>query len=181
MIDSYITPLPSVVVPRWVTLAPGLLITHHPIEDPQGPGLAHLTYRDALALADRLGARLPTRAEVLELHELAAAAGTEIAPVILPDAHLRAQGCVPGDPRMVTRAWCDRHDAAVLLAIAGLADQETAVANAGKHWIGPAPTGRAALCGWWQGGALIQSGLGAPHDDLHHDYATTCILIMDTP
>lgn len=175
----YITDPASIVLPRWVPLVSGLEILHHPVEDPTGPGLAHLTYRAALEVASASGARLPTRAEVLLLHGVASTAGTELVPCILPDADMRAAGMVPGDPRMVTREWCEKHDAAVLEAIDEMHGYDAPFANAGKHWIGPAPLGRAALCGWWQHGSFIQSGLGAPHDDQHHDYATTTMLVRE--
>lgn len=187
---SYRTPLPSVVLPRFVPLAPGVEVTHHPLEDASRPsGLAHLSYRDALAYAATVGARLPTRAEVVELHEVAEAAGTELAPCILPDSEMRAAGAKPGDPAMSTLAWCDYHDMLVVGWIKmSLPDQDTPVANAGKHWIGPAPPGKAALCGWWvadlrpfggHGAGFVQSGTGFPHDDEHHDYGTTCMLVRD--
>jgi hypothetical protein len=175
MTDSYVTNPAAVIVPRAVRLG-SVWITQHPVEDPAGPGLAHLTYAGALEVAAAHGARLPTREEVLELHQVAAAAGAELVPVILPDAELRAQGCVPGDPAMASRAWCDRHDSRVLEHIVAI-DADVPVANAGKHWIGPAPAGKAALCGWWMGGIMIQSGLGFPHNDQHHDYGTTTMLV----
>ena len=176
----YITPPSAIIIPRFVPLAPGLEITHHPLEtNATGPGLAHLTYRGALEVAAANGARLPTRAEVEMLHEVASKAGTELAPVILPDAGMRAAGMVPGDPRMVTREWADRHDALVAQQVPALDVDSPPIANAGKHWIGPAPAGKAALCGWWSGGAFIQSGLGFPHDEAHHDYATTTMLVRE--
>jgi hypothetical protein len=190
MIERYVTDPAVAVVPRFVPLG-AVWITHHPVEDP-GPGLAHLTYAGALALAAANGARLPTRAEVFALHEAAAAAGTEVAILVLPDAALLAEGCVPGDPRMVTRVWCDIHDARVLAAMAADQDSDAPVANVGKHWIGPAPATRAALCGWWvadvhaygssrTGPGFVQSGDDFPHDDQHSDYATTTMLVRDQP
>lgn len=166
-------------------------ITHHPVEDPE-VGLAHLSYSDALALATLHNARLPTSAEILALHQAAAAAGTELAPMNLPDAALRAQGCVPGDARMVTREWCVRHDEAVQRAIAALGDTGNhPIANAGKHWRAGAPPNLAGLCGWWvkelkvwgtgrRGPGFVQAGGGWPHDRQHSDYATTTMLVWDT-
>jgi hypothetical protein len=188
MIERYLTDPAISVVPRFVRLG-AVWITHHPIED-AGPGLAHFTYAGAVAVAAANGARLPTRAEVFALHEAAATAGTELPVFDLPDAALRAEGCVPGDPRMVTRAWCDLHDAKVLAAMAPNTDSDAPVANAGKHWIGPAPAKLAALCGWWvadvraygssrSGPGFVQTGEDFPHDDQHSDYATTTMLVRD--
>jgi hypothetical protein len=188
MAAQYITDPAVAVIPRFVRLG-AIWITHHPVEDP-GPGLAHFTYAGALALAAANGARLPTRDEVLALHMAATAAGTELELVNLPDAELRAQGCVPGDPRMVTREWCDIHDAKVLTAMGPQSGSDAPVANAGKHWIEPAPERMAALCGWWvanvhafgstrTGPGFVQSGEGFPHDDQHSDYATTTMLVRD--
>jgi hypothetical protein len=176
--DSYRTDTASAVVPRAVPLG-AVWITHHPVEDPApaGPGLAHLDYAGALDVAARVGARLPTRAEVFALHAASSAAGTELVPCILPDAEQRAAGAVPGDPAMASRAWCDRHDGRVLEAMPR--DGDAPVGNAGKHWIGPAPPDLAALCGWFVGGAPIQSGLGFPHNRGHFDYGTTTMLVWD--
>lgn len=188
----YLSDPASVVVPRAVPLG-SVWITQHPLEDPQpGPGLAHLDYAQALEIAAANHARLPTTAEILALHEAAAAAGTEIEPVFLPDATLRAEGCVPGDPRMVTRPWCDRHDSAVLSAIAALGDRGDApIANAGKHWRDGAPPDLAGLCGWWvpdlrlfssarSGAGFVQEGGDWPHNRQHADYGTTTMLVWDS-
>lgn len=189
-IVRYVSNPAAAIVPRRVALAPGVEITHHPVEDPD-VGLAHLTYDGALEVAASVGARLPTSEEVLALHLAAALAGTELAPLTLPDEFLRAQGCMPGGPWMVTREACERHDAAVIRAEAGRdADPDAPIANAGKHWRGGAPTGRAGLCGWWvahverYGGArtgpgFVQEGAGWPHDRGHADYATTTMLVWD--
>ena len=187
----YITPLDAVVIPFKVRMG-DLWITHHPVEDPSGPGLAHLTYALALQVAARAGARLPTRAEVLLLHDAAAEAGTEIEPVSLPDALQMSAGLKPGDPLMLTLEWAAIHDSRVVPSIRRFATriQDKPVANAGKHWIGPAPIGKAALCGWhvpkveaWgssrTGQGFVQDGTGFPHDDQHHDYATTTMRVWD--
>jgi hypothetical protein len=206
-IDRYVSDPARAVVPRFVPLGDsGLWITHHPVEDPVadgGPGLAHLTYAGALLVAAAVGdgARLPSRDEIGALHLAAAAAGTELVPCILPDAGMVALGSYPGDPRMVTLLWCARHDGVVLATMASLARDvgDSPIANAGKHWIGPAPAGLAGLCGWWverlqdyvgrdevtrrplrSGAGFIQAGYGFPHNDSHSDYATTCMLVRDS-
>lgn len=188
----YLSDPASVVIPRAVKIG-NVWITHHPLEDPDpGPGLAHLNYAQALAIADANKARLPTVAEILALHEAAAAAGTELSPIFLPDATLRAQGCVPGDPRMVTREWCDRHDSGVMDAITALGDKGDApIANAGKHWRDGAPPNLSGLCGWWvpdvrlfstsrKGPGFVQAGGDWPHNRQHADYGTTTLLVWES-
>ncbi len=189
MIVPYATDPAQVVVPHRVRVG-ALEVTRWPLEDP-AVGLAHLSYRDALAVAATCGARLPTTAEIFALHLAAAAAKTELEPVVLPDPFLRSQGCVPGDPRMVTQEWCERHDAAFIQQIkARDLAPEAFVANAGKHWRAGAPAGLAGLCGWWvgdvarfdpsrKGQGFIQQGNGWPHNDGHRDYATTTVLVWD--
>jgi len=191
MVAPYLSDPATVVVPRAVPLG-SIWVTQHPLEDPDpGPGLAHLNYAQALEIAAANGARLPTTEEILALHEAAAAACTELSPLFLPDATLRAEGCVPGDARMVTRPWCDRHDSGVLAAIAALGDRGDApIANAGKHWRGGAPPNLAGLCGWWvpdvslfgssrRGPGFIQAGADWPHNREHADYGTTTVLVWD--
>jgi hypothetical protein len=193
MADVYATPIEAVVVPSWVPLG-SVWVTQTPLLDPvpNGPGLAHLSTDEALAIAERLGARLPTTAEILLLHEVASAAGTELEAYPLPDAFLRAQRCVPGDARMSSRDWCDRHDAHVIAAITALGDLgDRPIANAGKHWRGPPPPGLAGLTGWWvpnvgiydpsrHGPGFIQQGTGFPHNRGHRDYGSTCVLVRDS-
>lgn len=199
MIVPYKTDPAAVVIPRWVQLG-RVWITQTSLLDPApaGPGLAHLTTDELLAIAADLGARLPTRAEILALHEVARAAGTELEVYTLPDAHLRAQGCVPGDARMASREWCERHDANRLAAIAALGDiGDAPVANDGKHFHGsddggPPPPGLCGIMGWWvsdlraysstrHGPGFVQAGDGWPHGrNDARDYATTSKLVMDT-
>lgn len=154
-------------------------VTQTPLLDAQ-TGLAHLTYRTALAVATEHGARLPTREIVLRLHALATEAGTELAPVILPGASpsLVESGARPGDPAMSGWLWCATHDALVMPRMRSFVKSHpnSFVANVGKHWISPCPAGQAAICGWWLDGHFIQEGLGPVHNDLHSDYATTTVL-----
>lgn len=187
-VTPYRTPPARVAVPDRVTLSTGLVVTRTPLLDPgpDGPGLAHLSYADALEVAASLGARLPTRDELYQLHLDAVAAGTELHPLVLPGSAPELVGAHPGDPAMVTRAWCDAHDSRVLDALQGFPDWAP-VANAGKHWIAGAAPGRARLAGWWvarvelygssrHGPGLVQEGDGDPHNDAHADYGTTTIL-----
>ena len=186
------TTLPEALgIPAWVAFGEGLEITQSPLLD-SSTGLAHLTYRQALDVAIAQSARLPTHAEVRLLHDIASGAGTELEPVILPGAspELVKSGARPGDPAMVGWDWCAIHDSLVVPRIRQLiaSHPDMPIANAGKHWIGPAPAGLAALCGWWvhdlhdfepqySGPGFIQEGSGCPHNDQHSDYATTTVLV----
>lgn len=184
MTTPYVTPLDAVVIPRAVRMG-DIWVTHHALEDPDGPGLAHLHLDALLELAERVGARLLTAEEIYALHLVAAAAGTELHPVTLPNAAMRREGCVPGDARMVTREWCDVHDAAVLAQMAALTEAapDAPIANDGKYWRGGAPAGLAGLCGWWvprvelydphrHGPGFVQQGGAWPHNRRHSDYGS---------
>jgi hypothetical protein len=192
----YVTPLASVVVPRPVKLG-AIWITQTPLLDPAGPGLAHVMPVGAAEVARRHGGRMPTAADVLALHEAASAASTELAPIVLPTSAMRAHGCVPGDPRMVTREWCDDHDPLVIMGIRALGELgDNPVAGAGKHWTDPL----GSLCGWWvtdvhawdpsrHGPGFIQQGghvvhgpgvvVGDTQEGGHSDYATTSVIVWD--
>lgn len=184
----YRTPLDRVVVPPWVGLSTGILVTRTPLQDPYGPGLAHLSYAEALEVAAANGARLPTRDEIYQLHLDAVAAGSELSPLVLPGAAEELAGARPGDPAMVTVEWCSAHDSRALDAIRVLPPWAP-VANAGKHWRYGAPPGLAGLCGWWvqhverygatgrSGPGFVQEGWSWPHNDSHTDYASTTVLV----
>lgn len=138
---------------------------------------ARLTYRDALAVAARLGARLIDRHEL----ELVRQVATRIEPYPLT-----------ADARMTSLEWSERHDIEVWRRVraAGWTGGPP-VLGAGKHWIAGAPAGRAHLMGWWtehlerygarRGAGWVQQpspvGGSGPHDDSHHDYATTTMLV----
>jgi len=179
----YTTPFNDVCAPPFVQLG-SIWITDTPLLDysPGGPTYARLTYRDALAIADaRFGARLPTRDELLALHEAAAAAGTELRPVTLP-----------ADAEMASLARCIEHDAKVQERFEELVIcRPCAFAGIGKQWIRPAPQGRAALCGWWvddvhaydpsrHGPGFVQQGLIDTHNDEHCDYSMCTMLVRDS-
>lgn len=187
MTTPYRTPLDFVDAHSWTQLGTtDRLITCLPLMDRSRGGFAHLTYRDALAVAAREGAELPTRDEILELHRV----GLRLLPVILPDAEmLRDNPRLKGETErayqtrirepMASQAWCDRHDGTVLAKLSSWTNDHQPVSGAGKHWLRGAPPGRAYLMGWHDGRRWIQSGLSSgpgPHDDMHHDYATTTIL-----
>lgn len=138
---------------------------------------ARLTYRDALEVARREGARLIDRHEL----ELARAVATIIEPCPLT-----------ADARMTSLEWSERHDIEVWRrARAAGWTGGPPLLGAGKHWIEGAPPGRAHLMGWWtehlerygarRGAGWVQQpspvGGSGPHDDSHHDYATTTMLV----
>lgn len=151
----------------WLVLPSGREVTRLPLIDGATPEplFARLTYRDAIAVAARLGGRLPTRDEVLEGIALARAGGLVLQPVTLSYG-----------PEMVTREHAVTHDERVRRMLLGW-DGWKPVAGCGKHWISGAAPGKSRICGWWDGRKVIQSGTTDPHDDLHADYATTCLVV----
>ena len=178
----YITSAENVVVPAWTSIGADQFSVE-PLRDATG-GLAHLTYRGALAAAAAAGAELPTHDDIVALANAAKASGFELNPVILPgaSAELMAEGAKPGDSAMVTLRWAQIHDAAVQAQLDARGwDGTKPVANAGKHWMAGAPPGRAYLMGWrLPKGTFIQSGIASgqgPHDDGHHDYGTTTVFV----
>ena len=159
----------------WADIGEGVELTRMPLFDgradvrARGVSFARLTYADALAVAQRLGARLPTAAE------LDRAAAHRSARVLAP--------CIldPG-PQMASEEWARRHDQCVVaqLEIRTLEPGEILV-NAGKHWAAGAPTGRAINHGWYDRAdvrKMIQRS-GTKHDAAHTDYSQTTILARD--
>lgn len=153
----------------WSLLNPSFEITRIALVDSETPEplLARLTYADAKAAAARLGGRLPTRDEVLELVSV----GHIIQPVTLSYG-----------PEMVTRAHAEQHDAIMWQRLSKW-DKARPVMNAGKHWIEGASGENVRICGWWDGKKLIQSGIAKdnPHHigaaRTHHDYGTTTLVM----
>lgn len=162
-IDAGVHPLHG-----WVRLPSGVEITARPLVDETGAAdWARLTYRDALAVAARLGGRLPTRDEVVESLGHARIHGRVLRPVTLSYG-----------PEMVTRDHAVEHDRQVFAQLAGA---PSFVGGIGKHWIAGAAPGKARICGWPRGGSgqLIQAGVSDIHDDQHHDYATTTLVVRE--
>lgn len=163
----------------WAPLPGGLEVTRLPLVDARYPGgrlFARLTYRDALTAAHRHGATLPTATQMDQLH---------LASIVLPPHPL------PAGAQMTSLEWSERHDAAIWPALSTW-DKDAPVAGVGKHWIAGAPPGRAYLMGWWatdvsrygssrKGPGWVQQpsqpGSPGPHDDSHHDYGTTTLLV----
>ena len=140
----------------------------------EGIDFARLTYRDAVRLADERGMQLLS-ADALEAMREGA---TVLRPVTLPATN-----------DMRSAEWSRRHDERVSALLEGV---HGPVIGIGKHWIAGAPPGRAWLMGWWvddvaaygstrKGPGWVQPrpapGSRGAHDDLHHDYATTTILM----
>jgi len=189
MIDRFTSSLSSLAAPVWVRQGT-VWASALPLFDTDNAILAELTYRDALAAAVAFGARLPTRNEIIErtFH------GYQLAPVTLPTLiEIKSAGLDSRNPAIVDAfrnanmsglAWAKIHSQRVYeqLRDAGLLGTGALIANAGKHWIAGAPPGRAYLMGWYTRGKFIQGGTTfgpGPHDDMHHDYATTTILMRD--
>lgn len=172
------------LVDRAVTLADGR------------PLFARLDYRSALVWCERNGCRLIDKLELDAYRR----ASTVLRPVLLPDfAQRKASPRRPGESDqawdirlragMTSVAWSQRHDEKVWEQLSALRwNGTTLVFGAGKHWIHGAPQGRSWLMGWWRGTETPareeywqkppQTPNG-PHDDRHHDYGTTTLVVRD--
>ena len=182
--SRYETALGDVVLPAWLPFGAGE-ITALPLSDRRTGGFAHLSYRRALEAAALYSARLPTREEVFELHSI----GLRLRPYVLPGALCLPRGTneqAMRERHMASEAWARLHDSAVMAQLDALGwDGSRPVSNAGKHWIQPCPRGRGRLCGWFGFDSMsdpdvpIQAGTDprGTHDDGHHDYATTTLLV----
>lgn len=177
----------------WVQLPSGVWITNLPLWDPDEGIFAELTYRDALTVAERHGARLPKPGEIVELN----AHSLRLDPFFMPSAPMIDQ---EGERRghalheaeidawrnenMSGLEWAQIHTAEMLRRLEHSEWSGGAVSNIGKHWVAGAPAGRAYLAGWFYKGRFMQPlpalGSRGPHDDGHHDYGTTTILVADS-
>jgi hypothetical protein len=187
MVAAYLTS-PTDVLPPTRSPLGSVLISSQPLQSRLG-GYARFGWRTAREVAASLGGDLPTRAEVLALHEQARAAELELKPVTLPDAaQLLHAGVAFGheaeidrlrNANMMGEPWARYHDACVSVQLEALGwhdAQGSAVANIGKLWIRPfGPDGKgevpggAYLMGWhtftsYEGGpkGWIQDGLYRP-------------------
>lgn len=145
----------------------GMMITPLPLIDAATGLFARLSYREALGVAERYGAKLLTPEQV---DLLFAKSPFKLAPCILPPTHM-----------MASREWAEKHDACVRSQLEKLGwDGRTPVANANKHWTRGAPPGRAHNYGWHDikapNGRIWQS-LGTRHDDGHRDYSQLTYLV----
>jgi hypothetical protein len=155
---------------------------------------ARLMYRAALDVAQRERAALISREQVIQIQEQS---GIAAPPIALPDDAIRSSASgslarrdgetqATWDQRlrgagMTSLSWALHHDARFWARVGRWPAGEL-VAGAGKHWIRGAPKGYAFLFGWWNGAKWIQTAppegtATAFHDDGHHDYATTTILV----
>jgi hypothetical protein len=147
----------------------GKEITAAPLIDLDHPGVfARLTYRDALEVAKRLGARLLSQREHDELY----ATGHRLKPIRQ----------TPG-PRMASLVYATLHDEMLRQQLeATLWDEKTPLANAGKQWVAGAPKGLSWNYGWWEKGAPhggMWQPLGGQHADNHTDYSQLTMLVRD--
>ncbi len=159
-------------------------VTRLPFVDRVTGLFARTDYAGGLEVADREGAALISRDEVLRLVSF----GLLLKPVTLPTAEMvremaprssfateeSYQAHIRKD--MATETWARIHDVAVWKQLGGW-DKRQPVMNAGKFWCAGAAPGRARICGWWSGGKLIQQGLRDNHGASHCDYATTLMLV----
>ena len=198
----------SAVVNQWAKLG-DVWVSSEPVLDQAaigagtGPRYCRFTYREALAAASLLGGRLPTSAEIDAIRDT----GVMLPCFTQPDVDMIKMAGIAApnwkDPdavalyqralqdllsaRMASAEWCARHDAKVEAAKqAKRFDGTLPVMNAGKHYVGGAPAGRAWLKGWWSGKAYIQHGPwsptdAGPHSDIgSRDYGTTTMVVRET-
>jgi len=185
----------------FVELPSGVEISKLPVFDLDAQLFARLGWEPAIAWLASRGYRLPTTAEMEELHQI----GLWIPPFTMPtEEQLKAAGIpmtLPGadgrpihnpavdsfrNNNMRSLEWCSEHDAAVvdLLEAAGW-DGEMGVANVGKHWVLPAGT----IFGWWTNSPpqtkKIQNARNPsapnfpPHGGTYTDYATNFFAVRD--
>lgn len=168
----------------------GMTVTLLPVWDARNGIFAHLTYADALKVAERFGARLGSTTEFDTIHKL----GFEIAPCIAGfdaddiacaqqlgyDLTDKDQKATFYSLRMGTKLWAARHTACVLRKLSGW-DGTKPVSNAGKNWIIGAAPGMALNYGWYDpeapNGRMWQS-LGTKHNAQHHDYSQLTMLFQ---
>jgi hypothetical protein len=174
-----------------------------PLWDPDEELWAKLTYRGALLAASRWGGEIANFGDIDRLHaDVAKGLAFELPVFSLPDQGLLSAAHLPSnredsdkdkeaerdafrDANMGGGPWAHHHDDDLVKpALKGKWDPKSGkrLANCGKHWISgplagkPVPTGKAMLKGWWNGKKFIQEGTKVTHNDLHHDYATTTII-----
>ncbi len=186
----YITPLSDIVVPTFVKVG-DVEMTVEPLRDRRG-GYARLTYKGATEAAEGSASTLPTPANLIAFSDAARTARSELTPVTLPDAAmLRSAAIDPKDQALVNafrssqmggEAWAQEHDKKVEAQKKAIQwNGASPLSNAGKHWVGGAKSGRALLMGWRTKDGWIQPAppmdSNGPHNDLHHDYGTTTLLV----
>lgn len=164
-------------VAGWAPLDDKQEITVLPVLDPRfgvgegeaDPTFARLTYADALKVAKRYDATLPTPDDLKHLADV----GLQLFPFL-------------GTPTAETSLHHSKlHDADVwrqLRARDWVADgAQQPVAGAGKHWVAGAPEGRSRLMGWDKDGPGPGRELWNPdmvaHNRHHHDDGTTTLLV----
>jgi peptidoglycan hydrolase-like protein with peptidoglycan-binding domain len=151
----------------WAHLRPGWEVTVLPVVDTRyvlddgGHVFARMNYDEALEVAAREGAQLPTGEDVEALRRI----GVQLAPYFgTPTAENELHHSKLHDAdvarQLVELDWCGEHP----------------VFNAGKHWIHDAPAGKSRLFGWWLNGKWVQPNHAA-HNRLHFDDGTTTILV----
>lgn len=184
LMSVFASPLHA-VYPRtgFVTLKSGAEVSELPLYDGENEVFARLSLAEARQWCADNGYRLPTVAELRELHDVA----LWIAPVTLPTTAMVVSARVPLTTDAINRfrsanmsslQWARIHDNAVDAALEETGfDGNEPVANVGKCW-----SDEGALFGWRKAdGSFIQKPYSG-HGDHHHDYAsTTYVARVDAP
>lgn len=162
----YVTALADVEALEWCQSIAGM-VTPVAVRR-RGGGFARLTYKLALELANREGARLLTMQEHNAIDAEARAKGWQLSPVILP-----------ASAAMGSLAYANTEDAQIEAQIKArhIDPHNTPVSNAGKQWAAGAIPGKALNYGWFSpSGAPIQP-LSDAHGDFYTDYSQLTRLI----
>lgn len=207
-VAPYVTRVEYSYCDGWLQLG-AIWVSRRPLFDLRTGLSSRHTYREAQAAVARLGARLPTPAEIDAIRDDAlAAGGCILAPICLPDlAQQHAAGIFRGhypsdedgeaaheaavqvlrSANMAGEEYVRYHDNAIDAALEACGWQgDRAVMNDGKWYADGAPDGRAWLKGWWTGHSYIQHGPSGPHDPGPHsadgsrDYGTKTMAVRDT-
>lgn len=159
----------------WIDIGGGIEMTRMPLFDSRpevrarGVSFARLSYAEALEVAARLGARLPTCDEL----DRAAA---------LPNAHRLSPCTLPANGEERTEEWAKRHDLCVVTLLEARAlEPGHILISAGKHYAAGAPEGKARICGWYDKDdprKKIQHPYDG-HGRNYRDYAQTTELVRE--
>jgi hypothetical protein len=181
----------------WVRLPSGVEITRLPLWDDEHQLFARLGWAAAGEWLKAQGWRLPTVAELQELHAMA----LHIEPYPLPTREMCEAEGVPYNwedhrykalqaEQMRSHSWCAEHDEAVIERYANLprpalehpgphsvGEVWPACANAGKHWCAPPGT----IYGWWKDDGTMWQNPSRFHagEPDYTDYATTVHAVRD--
>lgn len=157
----------------WVPFR-GVMVTALPLRDLKTGLFARLTYRDALAVAEREGAMLFTTALVDAVND----EGLELDPTESGNSLELVQNAYDAS-HMATLPYAQKEDARIQAQLTENSwNGSTPVGNGWKDWIRGAAPGMALNYGWRdkKTGKYVQT-LGDRHNDQHTDYSQLTRLV----